>query len=101
MLATYRDDFSKYSSRIATERLDEVMTTVPRMLGQKFVFSKVNKAIQAATIKQILKLLEKAYPNKTKVDVKDNLGNQVKYTLISIPFYLVRQIHRLLDLVLV
>ena len=60
LLATYRDDFSKYSGRIATERLDEVMTTIPRMLGQKFIFSKVNKAIQAATIKQILELLEKA-----------------------------------------
>ncbi len=240
LLATYRDDFSKYSGRIATERLDEVMTTIPKMLGQKFIFSKVNKAIQAATIKQILELLEKArishrvqsssangvhlaaeikekyfkeifldvglcstalglslnqvnsideiiminnggvaeqivgqllrtieppyiepslycwhreeagssaeidyviqhgnkvipievkagstgslkslhffmglkkypialrinsdYPNKTNVDVKDHSGNQVKYTLISIPFYLVRQIHRLLDLMLV
>jgi len=60
LLATYRDDFSKYSGRIATNRLDEVMSTIPRMLAQKFVFSKVNKAIQAATIKQILELLEKA-----------------------------------------
>lgn len=60
LLATYRDDFSKYSGRITTERLDEVMTNIPRMLGHKFVFSKVNKAIQAATIKHILELLEKA-----------------------------------------
>lgn len=237
LLATYRDDFSKYSGRIATERLDEVMATIPRMLGQKFVFSKVNKTIQAATIKQILELLEKArishrvqscsangvplaaeirekyfkeifldiglcstalglnlnqvnsideiiminngavaeqivgqllrtivppyiepslycwhreetgssaeidyviqhgnkvipieikacstgslkslhffmglkkypialrinsdYPNKTNVNVKDNWGNQIKYTLLSIPFYLVGQTHRLLNL---
>jgi predicted AAA+ superfamily ATPase len=240
LLATYRDDFSKYSGRIATGKLDEVMTTIPKMMGQKFVFSKVNKAIQATTIKQILQLLEKArishrvqscsangiplaaeikekyfkeifldvglcstalglnlnqvnsideiiminnggvaeqvvgqllrtidppyiepnlycwhreeagssaeidyviqhgnrvipievkagstgslkslhffmglkkypialrinsdYPNTTKIDVKDSLGNQVKYTLISIPFYLMRQTHRLLDLMLV
>lgn len=60
LLATYRDDFFKYKGRIATERLDEVMTTIPRMLGQKFIFSKVNKEIQAATIKQVLDLLEKA-----------------------------------------
>jgi predicted AAA+ superfamily ATPase len=239
LLATYRDDFSKYSGRIATERLEEVMTAIPRMLGQKFVFSKVNKAIQAATIKQILELLEKArigyrvqscsangiplaaeikqkyfkeifldvglcstalglnlnqinlineiiminnggiaeqiagqllrtieppyveprlfywqrdesgssaeidyviqhgnkvipievkagstgtlkslhflmglkkysialrinsdYPNTYNVNVKDNLGNPVEYQLISIPFYLIGQIHRLLDLVL-
>ncbi|AOW51142.1 TPA: AAA family ATPase [Legionella pneumophila subsp. pneumophila] len=238
LLATYRDDFSKYSGRIATERLDEVMSSIPRMLGQKFIFSKVNKTIQSGTIKQILELLEKArishrvkscsangvplaaevkekyfkeifldvglcstalglnlnqinsideiiminnggiaeqivgqllrtidppyiepnlycwhreevgssaeidyviqygnkvipievkagstgslkslhffmglkkypfalrinsdYPNITNVDVKDNLGNPVKYNLISIPFYLVRQIHRLLTYV--
>jgi len=60
LLATYRDDFSKYKGRIATERLDEVMSTIPGMLGQKFVFSKVNQAVQAATIKQVLDLLEKA-----------------------------------------
>lgn len=60
LLATYRDDFFKYKGRIATERLDEVMTIVPRMLGQKFIFSRVNKTIQAGTIKQVLTLLEKA-----------------------------------------
>lgn len=60
LLATYRDDFAKYKGRIATERLDEVMMTAPRMLGQKFVYSRVNKGIQSATIKQVLDLLEKA-----------------------------------------
>jgi uncharacterized protein len=60
LLATYRDDFPKYRGRIATERLDEVMMAVPRMLGQKFVYSRVNKAIQSTTIKHVLDLLEKA-----------------------------------------
>lgn len=60
LLATYRDDFAKYSGRIATERLDEVMMAVPRMLGQKFVYSRVNNAIQSTAIKQVLDLLEKA-----------------------------------------
>lgn len=60
LLATYRDDFSKYKGRIATERLDEVMMSIPKMLGQKFVFSRVNKAIPSTTIKQVLDLLEKA-----------------------------------------
>lgn len=237
LLATYRDDFAKYRGRIATERLDEVMMAIPRMLAQKFVFSRVNKDIQSVTIKQVLDLLEKArichrvqssssngvplgaeikekyfkeifldiglcstalridlnqissvneiimintggiaeqvvgqllrtidapyiqpalycwnreeagssaeidyviqhgskiipievkagsvgslkslhlfmglkklpiamrinsdYPSKTNVDVKDNIGNPVQYILISIPFYLMGQIHRLLDL---
>jgi predicted AAA+ superfamily ATPase len=60
LLATYRDDFGKYKGRIAIEKLDEVMMAIPTMLGQKFVFSRVNKAIQSATIKQVLDLLEKA-----------------------------------------
>lgn len=38
------------------------------------------------------------YPSKTNVETKDNLGNLAKYILISIPFYLSGQIHRLLDL---
>src|SRR3989338_2401005 len=60
LLATYRDDFSKYNGRIATERLDETMMAVPKMLGQKFVFSHVSSSAQSNTIKQALSLLNKA-----------------------------------------
>jgi predicted AAA+ superfamily ATPase len=60
LLSTYRDDFSKYSGRIATERLDEVMLAIPKMLGQKFKFSRVNSSIQSSVVKQMLNLLEKA-----------------------------------------
>jgi predicted AAA+ superfamily ATPase len=60
LLSTYRDDFSKYQGRIVTERLDEVISAVPRMLGKKFIYSHVNKLVQATTIQQILSLLEKA-----------------------------------------
>lgn len=60
LLSTYRDDFAKYKGRIATERLEEVMMAVPKMLGNKFVFSRVNPDAQSSTIKQVLNLLEKA-----------------------------------------
>lgn len=60
LLATYRDDFAKYRGRIAIERLDEVMLTIPKMISQKFVFSRVNSEVQIKTIKQVLDLLEKA-----------------------------------------
>lgn len=60
LLATYRDDFSKYKGRVAIERLEEVMMAIPKMLGHKFVFSKVNLAVQVNTIKNVLELLEKA-----------------------------------------
>lgn len=60
LLTTYRDDFSKYKGRIATEKMDEVIFSVPKMLGQKFVYSRVNPLVSSQTIKQILDLLNKA-----------------------------------------
>lgn len=36
-------------------------------------------------------------PRIYEVDVKDTLGNPVKYELRSIPFYLIGELHRLLD----
>ena len=58
--STYRDDFNKYKGRLAIERLNEATMAVPKMLGQKFVFSRVNSTIQSNTIKQVLDLLSKA-----------------------------------------
>jgi uncharacterized protein len=60
LMATYRDDVAKYKGRLATDRLEEVMVTVPRRIGEKFVYSKVNSSIQSSTIKQALDLLCKA-----------------------------------------
>lgn len=60
LLATYRDDFAKYRGRIATDRLEEVMLSIPKMLGEKIVYSRINPQVQSTTIKQVLDLLEKA-----------------------------------------
>lgn len=60
LLATYRDDFAKYRGKIAIERLDEAMMATPKMLGQKFVFSRINPSIHADVIKQAVDLLAKA-----------------------------------------
>ncbi len=60
LLSSYRDDFAKYKGGIAMERLDEVMMSVPAMLGQKFVYSRVNRDVQSSSVKQALSLLEKA-----------------------------------------
>ncbi len=35
--------------------------------------------------------------NKTEVNVKDHEGKTIRYRLLSLPFYLVPQIHRLID----
>jgi len=60
LMATYRDDFSKYSGRMLTQRLEEVMMAVPKCLGEKFIYTKVNPSIQIPAIKQSLDLLCKA-----------------------------------------
>lgn len=60
LIATYRDDFSKYAKRIPIERLDEIVRAVPQMLGQKFVYRHVNTDVQTPVIKKALDLLCKA-----------------------------------------
>jgi predicted AAA+ superfamily ATPase len=57
LITTYRDDFSKYSERIDKDRLDEVMMSIPRFLGEKFFYSKVNPSIKTALIKPAFDLL--------------------------------------------
>lgn len=60
LLATYRDDFSKYRGRLAIDRLDEVMHSIPRQLGKKFVYKDVNVDVATAPLKQALELLSQA-----------------------------------------
>lgn len=60
LLLTYRDDFAKYAKRISIEYLEETLMTVPKMLGQKFVYSRVNPDAKIETLKKALNLLCKA-----------------------------------------
>jgi hypothetical protein len=60
LLATYRDDFAKYSGRLSVDRLEDVMSAAPRQLGKKFVFKHANSQTSSAPLKQALELLTKA-----------------------------------------
>ena len=60
LLATYRDDFAKYSGRLTIDRLEDVMSSVPRQLGKKFVYKDANSEVGTAPLKQALDLLVKA-----------------------------------------
>ncbi|MBN1684233.1 MAG: ATP-binding protein [Gammaproteobacteria bacterium] len=60
ILATYRDDFSKYAKRIPVERLDEILRAIPLLIGKKFKYSFVNKDIRFEPLKKALNLLCKA-----------------------------------------
>ncbi|MDP1573659.1 MAG: AAA family ATPase [Coxiellaceae bacterium] len=57
VLATYSDDFSKYRGRIAIDRLYETMSAVPKLLGEKFVYRRINPEAQANSVKQSFELL--------------------------------------------
>ncbi|MFI4955621.1 MAG: ATP-binding protein [Gammaproteobacteria bacterium] len=60
LLATYYDDFSKYAGRIPVLRLQEVLTAVPKTLGEKCIYSHINPDISSAQTKLALDLLAKA-----------------------------------------
>jgi uncharacterized protein len=60
LLTTYRDDFGKYRERIAKERLDDVIMSVPKQLAQKFVYRRANPNIHSTQLAQALNLLNKA-----------------------------------------
>lgn len=60
LLATYREDFAKYRGRLATDRLEDVLASIPRQLGKKFVYSHANTEVNTPPLKQALDLLVKA-----------------------------------------
>ena len=74
LLATYRDDFFKYKGRIDVQKLDTLLKAVPSQLGEKFICSKADPSIQAATANQILSLFNKA---RLTHKVKHSAGNSV------------------------
>lgn len=60
LLTTYRDDFAKYNGRLTIGRLEDIMSSVPRQLGQKFVYQDANPEVSTAPLKQALDLLSQA-----------------------------------------
>lgn len=60
LLTTFRDDFAKYNGRLTIDRLEDIMSAVPRQLGEKFVYKNANSEVSTAPLKQALDLLSKA-----------------------------------------
>jgi len=60
ILDTYLDDFAKYSRASKHQYLRKVFNSVPSMVGQKFVYSKVDNTLKSRDLKQALELLEAA-----------------------------------------
>lgn len=72
LLASYRDDFSKYAGKLSLSRLEEMLIAIPRMLGKKMVFSQVNKDVTSMTLKSALKLLCQARIAQKTVNTAGN-----------------------------
>ncbi len=60
LLATYRDDFSKYAGRMDTSRLNEILLAIPNQLACKFVFTHVNPEVATPALKQALQSITQA-----------------------------------------
>lgn len=60
LLATYRDDFSKYAGRLPLDQMDEVLLSIPKMLAQKFMFSRASTSVSSEAMKRTLDLFEKS-----------------------------------------
>lgn len=60
IIDTYIDDFGKYASKIKHRYLTKIFNVVPSMVGQKFVYSRVDSTIKSRELKEALELLEKA-----------------------------------------
>jgi uncharacterized protein len=60
IIDTYRQDFLKYAKNQHIQHVDKVFSAVPRMLGKKFVYSRVDDTLKSREIKPALELLEMA-----------------------------------------
>ncbi len=57
ILSTYRDDFSKYSTKAQHRRIEKIFTAIPRLVGRKFMFSHVDREDRARELGMALHLL--------------------------------------------
>jgi len=60
IIDTYTDDFAKYSSKIKHRYLQKIIEAVPALVGQKFVYAKVDNSIKSRELKEAAELLEMA-----------------------------------------
>ncbi len=57
LLTTYRDDFHKYGGEMDARLLADILLSVSRQLGNKFVYSRVDPALKVPPVKRAFSLL--------------------------------------------
>ncbi len=60
ILSSYRDDFGKYAKRAQVKYLEETLQGLPKLITEKFIYSKINPDTKSTNIKDALDLLIKA-----------------------------------------
>lgn len=60
LIAAFRNDFYKYKGRLDVSRLSSVLSSIPKQLGQKFMYSRTGSNRQADVVKQIITLFNTA-----------------------------------------
>ncbi len=60
IINTYRDDFSKYAKEKQLRYLDLITENVPRLLGKKFKYSKIDPEVKSLYFKEALWLLNRS-----------------------------------------
>ncbi len=60
IIDTYTDDFAKYARQSKFRYLKKVFSAVSSMVGQKFIYAKVDKSIKSRDLKEAIELLETA-----------------------------------------
>ena len=101
LLATYRDDFSKYRGRMDVDRLEDVFQAVPGVLGKKFIYQHVNPGVSSVSIKSALNLLIKAKITSRVVHSSANgipLGSEVRSKSFKVLYLDVGLCSAILDL---
>lgn len=54
LLKSYRDDFAKYAKNISHQFLEDILTSVPKQLGEKFQYVRANPDAQSNSLKKAL-----------------------------------------------
>jgi predicted AAA+ superfamily ATPase len=57
IVETFKDDFSKYARPLKFKYIEKVFAAVPARVGEKFVYSKVDKTIKSRDLKEAVELL--------------------------------------------
>jgi len=73
ILSTYRADFNKYCGRAGTQYINRVFETVPKIVGRKVTYTKIDPDAKAEQIKNAINLLEQAHI-LTKVKATSGAG---------------------------